>query len=109
MALKLAEMKEYLRVDTDDQDEVIMSLMAAAREYVYSKTSKRHYIGNQRDNPAADPVKLEDSPVFIIGQKNMVVHWYENRGVETVGASVTRNSRVGDELIDLISLSGDYV
>lgn len=109
MALKLAEMKEYLRVDTNDQDGIIKALIVTAKHYVYGKTDKRFYIGHQRCNSNARPVKLEDAPMFIMGQMNMVVHWYENRGVETVGTTITRHSKVGDELINHITLCGDYI
>lgn len=109
MALQLAEMKEYLRVDSDDQDSIIKALIETAKHYVCGKTDKRFYIGNQREDPNAAPVRLEDAPIFVMGQMNMVVHWYENRGVETVGTTVTRHSKVGDELINHITLCGDYI
>lgn len=105
MALQLAEMKEYLRVDSDDQDGIIKALIETARHYVYGKTNKRFYIGD----PDSAPVRLEDAPIFVMGQMNMVVHWYENRGIETVGSTITRHSKVGDELVNHITLCGDYI
>lgn len=65
MAVTLDHVKNYLKVDVDEDDELIESLMAAANDYVERTTGKR-----------ADGSELCELCV-----KMLVAHWYENRAV----------------------------
>lgn len=70
MAAELAELKNYLRIDEDikDDDALIESLRAAAVSYIEQTTGKKF------DRAA---------PLFELAEKQLVLHWYENRSTFT--------------------------
>ncbi|MGG0257942.1 head-tail connector protein [Bacillus mycoides] len=68
MVLKLEEAKEYLRVDGNDEDTLISSLIIAAEIYIKNATSKN--------------VDLK-SELAKLAARILISHWYENR--EAVG------------------------
>lgn len=92
--MTLDQMKLYLRIDGTDEDETINALMIAARNYIVRATGKAYVVDDEIWNHA---IKL------------LVAHWFENRGVETIGTVVARFSYSIDMLIQHISLCSDYV
>ncbi|MGE7216590.1 head-tail connector protein [Priestia koreensis] len=69
MTVTLEEMKLYLRVDEDLEDDLIESFIKVAEEYIFNATGKKF------DENAPETAKL------IV--KLLVSHWYENRAITT--------------------------
>jgi uncharacterized phage protein (predicted DNA packaging) len=67
--MELQEAKDYLRVDTSDDDTLIASLITAADQYLKESGC------DESTNPE----------LYALAQKLLISHWYENRGVVAVG------------------------
>lgn len=63
MAVTLEEVKAYLRVDVEEDDALIQSLMEAAAGYLAA-------------------AGIPDSPDsrYVLAVKGLVLHWYDHRG-----------------------------
>lgn len=48
MILTLEEVKEYLKVDYDDEDELLKELIEVAEEYLYAATGRKFDSTNKR-------------------------------------------------------------
>ncbi|KWW50767.1 DNA-packaging protein [Bacillus cereus] len=68
MVLTLEEAKKYLRVDGDEEDDLITSFVIAAEMYIKNATSKN--------------VNLK-SELAKLAARILIAHWHENR--EAVG------------------------
>jgi len=69
MAVTLGQAKNYLKLDADltDDDELITSLIVAARDYIRYTTGKTS--------------AGEDDGLYDLCVKMLVAHWYENRTI----------------------------
>ncbi|MEC0752119.1 head-tail connector protein [Bacillus haynesii] len=63
MAIELDEMKEYLRVDGDEENALISSLIDAAEKYMKNSGAKD-----------------TDNELYNLAIKMLVTGWYEDRG-----------------------------
>ncbi|MCY8609887.1 phage gp6-like head-tail connector protein [Bacillus paralicheniformis] len=63
MAIELEEMKEYLRVDGDEENALISSLIDAAEKYMKNSGAKD-----------------TDNELYNLAIKMLVTGWYEDRG-----------------------------
>ncbi len=95
--MTLEEVKKYLRVDDNEEDDVIQSLIMAADSYLKKSTGKLMSGTN----------KIENDELYNMCLKLLIAHWYENRGVEIAG-NLTKISHSVDALINHISMCGDY-
>ncbi|MEC2553751.1 head-tail connector protein [Bacillus tropicus] len=68
MVLTVEEAKKYLRVDGDEEDDLITSFVIAAEIYIKNATSKNVDVKSELAKLAA---------------RILIAHWYENR--EAVG------------------------
>jgi len=90
--MTLEEIKNYLRIDYNNDDNLIQSLITAARSLVEEKTGKTY---------------KPDSELWNLCIKLLVAHWYENRHVE----QSQRTNPVGftvDALVKHISVSQEH-
>lgn len=76
MILTLKEVKEYARIDIDEDDQLLQTLIAAAEEYLKNATGKVYPETDENGK------KIEYALEKIYMQL-LVVYWYENRS--TVG------------------------
>lgn len=67
MFVTTAEAKKYMRIEFDDEDNLIESLIIAAEE------DAKSYIGIE------DLDSLPNPHMTMLGIKYLVSHWYENR------------------------------
>lgn len=74
--MELNEVKEYLRVDGEEEDNLITSLLLASQSYIENGTG----------------IKIDDvernknlKPLYNLATKLLVSHWYENRTTEITG------------------------
>ncbi|MCR9040950.1 head-tail connector protein [Bacillus sp. L381] len=63
MAVNLEDMKGYLRVDGDEEDNLISSLISAAEKHLQESG-----------------VKDTENDLYSLAVKMLVTEWYENRG-----------------------------
>lgn len=67
--MELKEIKDFLKIDTSEEENFIGSLQSAAEEYC--------------KNAGVQP--MSDSKLYDLAIKMLVSHWYENRNVVAVG------------------------
>ena len=109
--MTLEDAKIYLRVDADDDDDLIQTLITAAEAYINGQTGKtKKIVGTEEDGqPIYEDIK--ESELWKLAVKLMLAHWYENRGVEKASsrANIAKISHSVDALVNHISMCGDYV
>lgn len=71
--MKLDEIKEYLRIEHVEEDEVLSALQKASEEYMKN----------------AGCVKNYDSELYKHAIKILISHWYDNRGITAVSNPVS--------------------
>lgn len=96
----LAEVKLYLRVDGNFEDELISSLIAAAEAYIKSASGKTR---------TADGKPLADNELYKTAVKMLVSHWYDNRGTEYVGKTVSKIGNSFNLILGHITISEDFI
>lgn len=67
--MELEEVKEYLKVEITDDDELIQSLIDASDIYIKNSCGVDYTV----------------SEITKLAQKSLISHWYENRGAVIVG------------------------
>lgn len=82
--MSIDEVKEFLRIDGNDDDALITALTAAAEQYV--KNATRPDVDTKND-------------LYNLAVKILVTHWYENR--EPVGTAGTIAFSLESMLIQL--------
>lgn len=92
--MTLDEIKKYLRVDFDDDDTLIQSLVNTAIRYIQTQSGKQYISTDEVWNNC---IRL------------LVVHWYENRFLHpTRPGTLSTVSYTVDAHIALISLCSAY-
>ncbi|EPY2286637.1 head-tail connector protein [Clostridium sporogenes] len=95
--MQLDELKEYLRIDGEDEDTTLSSLLFAAKSYIKNGT------GLEEDMIKNDEI-LE---LYKLCLKLLISHWYENRVIETTGPNFHKLSFSVDSI--LIQLEAEYL
>lgn len=90
LVLTLEEAKKYLRVDGDEEDDLIASFITAAEQYIKNATSKN--------------VDLK-SELAKLAARILIAHWYENR--EAVGKAEQLAFSLQSILVQLQYCVGD--
>lgn len=67
--MDIKELKEYLRIDFEEDDMLLRSLLSAAEEYLYNAGIKIDY----------------KKPLYRLAIKLLVKHWYDNRDCVVAG------------------------
>jgi len=88
MILTLDEVKNYLRVDLDDDDTLIQSFITAAEAYLKNATGKEYPETDSGGNKMA----YELEKVYL---NLLIAYWYENRSAAPRNKSL--NGAVPDE------------
>lgn len=89
--LDVANLRDYLRVDTTDDDAVIRDLMRSAVEIIEGQTGKTYD---------------DDSGLWEQAVRVMVAHLYENRAAVAFGVSVAEIPLTAQMLINQIATQG---
>ncbi|HDK7165937.1 TPA: phage gp6-like head-tail connector protein [Clostridium botulinum] len=95
--MQLDELKEYLRVEGEDEDTTLSSLLLAAKSYIKNGT------GLEEDMIKSDEIK----ELYNLCLKILISHWYENRVIETTGPNFHKLSFSVDSI--LIQLEAEYL
>ncbi|MCI8483497.1 MAG: phage gp6-like head-tail connector protein [Lachnospiraceae bacterium] len=88
MILTLEEVKNYLRVDLEEDDNLIISLIAAAETYLKNATGKEY----PEENEQGERIAYELEKVYL---KLLIAYWYENRS--TISQNKGASGGVPDE------------
>lgn len=78
MILTLEEVKNYLRVDLEEDDTLIESLMEAAESYLKNATGKDY----PKEDSEGNQPGYELEKVYL---KLLIAYWYENRSAVSKG------------------------
>ena len=91
----LDSVKDYLRVDSDIEDDMqISALIKAATQYISKQTGKQY---------------VENDEVWNTAIKLLVAHWYDNRAMNSSKAGqLYEFSHSVTAIINHISLCSDY-
>jgi uncharacterized phage protein (predicted DNA packaging) len=95
MAVALTELKAFLKADYDEdteEDALIESLGAAAVSYLEQTTGKA----------------FNDSDLFCLAEKQLVLHWYENRTAFSTKTNLHELPHSLQAIITHISLASAY-
>ncbi|EQC1536948.1 head-tail connector protein [Clostridium botulinum] len=95
--MELNELKEYLRIEGEDEDITLSSLLFAAKSYIKNGT------GLEEDMIKNNEI-LE---LYKLCLKLLISHWYENRAIETTGPNFHKLSFSMDSI--LIQLEAEYL
>lgn len=87
--MEIEELKSYLRIDYNDDDEILTNLIEVSEEYINSCVG----VGYKEDEKA---LKLAD-----LLQKKLIYDMYEKRGTEI--PSNTRKDTVVTTILDKLS------
>jgi uncharacterized phage protein (predicted DNA packaging) len=68
--LTLEQVKEFMKIETSDEDAFLSSLISVSKTFIVNAT-----------HPNAD----ETTELFMLAQRFIILHWYENR--EIIGSS----------------------
>jgi uncharacterized phage protein (predicted DNA packaging) len=82
--ISLSEAKRHLRVEFDDDDELIQGLIGAAREYAEGFMNRPLVAKEEGEDPPVVKQKWKQALLLILG------HWYEHREEVNIGSVVTR-------------------
>lgn len=72
--MDLEELKLFLKIDYDEEDNLIQGLQLSAEEYLTN----------------AGIIKDYSKELYKLAIKILISHWYENRSVETIGKNVSK-------------------
>lgn len=72
--MSIQEIKDYLRVDGDTENNLIQGLQLAAEQYLNNTGVNKDYTNE----------------LYKLAVMLLVSHWYENRDVEKIGVSVNK-------------------
>lgn len=88
MILTLDEVKNYLRIDLDDDDALIQSFITAAEAYLENATGKEY----PEKDENGEKIGYELEKVYL---NLLIAYWYENRSAAP--RNKTLNGAVPDE------------
>ena len=95
--MTLDDMKLYLHVDDDAEEDIINSLMIAAESFIKQTTGKT--LKGEAD--------ISTDELYNLCVKMMVAHWFENRAVQAT-TQLNDFSFSVQALINHIAMCGDY-
>jgi uncharacterized phage protein (predicted DNA packaging) len=107
--MALNDAKAYAKIDINDDDPLIQSLIASATTYINGKTGKTKVktgIDKSTGLPIYDDISKDE--LYNLCIKMLVAHWNENRSPQVPG-TLTKVEFSVDALISHITLCGDYV
>lgn len=100
--MNIEKMKNFLRVDGTEEDEIIYDLISVATQEIKSRTGKRFV------NRADANEDIETDAIFQQAVKIRVADYYQNRQSETEKQQYQYSTSF-ESMCTFIAISGDYV
>lgn len=92
--MNLQELKTFLKIDSEEEDNLINTLQFAAEEYLVNAGVSKDY----------------NKELYKLAIKILVSHWYENREVEMIGKKISKIAFGLDTIITQLKYTqGDAV
>lgn len=89
MIISLKEVKEYARIDIDEDDQLLERLIVAAEEYLKNATGKEYPETDENGNK----VNYELEKIYL---QLLIAHWYEQRSISGNGKGTYAGGAVED-------------
>lgn len=80
MLITLEEVKQYARIDIDDDDKLLETMIASAEEYLKNATGKEYPETDEDGNK----INYELEKIYL---QLLIAHWYEQRSPAGNGKS----------------------
>ena len=109
MPLNTDVLKKYLRVDTNDEDDLISTQLSAADKYISGKVSKTQALLGTSETGEKTYAALTEDPLYQQCVRLMVSHWYDNREIVAKGTIVTGIQHTVDAILAHIEGCSDYI
>lgn len=90
MIITLEEVKSYARIDIDEDDELLQSLIVSAQEYLKNATGKEYLEKDEEGNPISYGLEK----VYL---QLLVAYWYEKRIPISDGSKFSSNNGVVED------------
>ncbi len=78
MIITLKEVKEYARIDIDEDDQLLGTLITAAEEYLKNATGKEY----PETDADGNRINYELEKIYL---QLLIAHWYEQRSIVGAG------------------------
>lgn len=85
MIITLQEVKEYARIDIDEDDQLLRTLIASAEEYLKNATGKEY----PEKDESGQAINYTLEKIYL---QQLVAYWYEQRSIVGSGKSVPAGS-----------------
>ena len=105
--MTLDDMKLYLKVDADEEEDIISSLMTAAESFIQKTTGKTQIATGVDELGVTTYAAISTDELYNTCVKMLVAHWYENRAVQAT-TQLNDFSYSVQTIINHISQCGDY-
>lgn len=76
MILTLEEIKNYTRIDSEEEDELLKVLIHAAEEFLENATGKKYPMLEEKGEEKGEEKQSELAKIFVA---QLVAYWYEQR------------------------------
>lgn len=93
MIVDKTEIKDYLKITDDEEDEIVESLQVAAEEYLTNAGVKKDY----------------DKKLYVLAIKLLIAHWYDNRMIQSDKAHAKLSFSLDAIILQLIYSSDTSV
>ena len=105
--MTLDDMKLYLKVDADEEEDIISSLMTAAESFIQRSAGKTKVATGVDELGVTTYAAISTDELYNLCVKLMVAHWYENRAVQAT-TQLNDFSFSVQALMNHIAMCGDY-
>lgn len=105
--LTVADVRAYLRIDSEADDAELSALISASSQYLKNMTSKSLHVTGIDEEGQMTTESIDEDGLFQTAVKLMVAHWYENRQIVSA-TSVNNVPHSAEMIMQSIALSGDY-
>lgn len=96
--MQLKEIKEYLRIDGDEDNELLSSLYVATKSYIENATGITEDMARENE---------KISGLYNLTNKILLTHWYENRMPQTMSTHLHKLDFSLDSLF--LQLEAEYL
>ena len=105
--MTLTTIKEYLKINSTDEDFLLTSLISAAEGFIQQTTGKTQVKTGVDESGVTTYAAISTDELYNTCVKMLVAQWFENRGVQAT-TQLNDFSFSGQKLINHIAMCGVY-